>query len=153
MLKTYFLLLVAILATLAYAQEEPTSTKKIIPTANIPVPPPGVVCPMSVCPSASPLARRQDIACPTTCADNCRIIDDVCCPGIKKAVCNSSSASASQSAVPTSPIATPSPVASKSVSGSAPPAAATSESNASVLTVALSTCVLVALLTVGVYQF
>ncbi|KAI9266254.1 hypothetical protein EDC94DRAFT_646897 [Helicostylum pulchrum] len=140
-------------STLAYAQEEPTSTNRIIPTANIPVPPPGVVCPMSVCPSVSPLARREDIECPTRCAGNCKIIDDVCCPGIKKAVCNSASASASPSAVPTSPIATPSPVASKSDSGTAPPPAATKESNASILTVALSSCVLVALLTVGVYQF
>ncbi|KAI7898487.1 uncharacterized protein BX663DRAFT_259803 [Cokeromyces recurvatus] len=50
---------------------------------------PEIVCAMSLCPSATAgLLKREDPACPSHCADNCRIIDDVCCPGSKKAICN-----------------------------------------------------------------
>lgn len=149
-MKVYFLLLIVAFVALVYA-EESTSTTKIVPTADIPSPPPGVVCPMSVCPSASLLAKREDIVCPSHCQNNCRIIDDVCCPGIKKAVCNSASSDSSNStATPTTP-PTPTSVASSSITSTSSPTA-TPASDASSFAAVLSTCILAVLLTVGVHQ-
>ena len=46
-----------------------------------------VVCPMTVCPTATALVAR-DIECPDYCDGKCKIIDDVCCPGTQKVVCD-----------------------------------------------------------------
>ncbi|CAO3659767.1 hypothetical protein G6F70_003846 [Rhizopus microsporus] len=82
---------------------------------------PGVVCPMTVCPTNT-LSKRDKPACPASCPDNCRIIDDVCCPGVQKAVCYPASASQSHSAAPTA--------ASSAVTSAVPTASSASVSSA-----------------------
>lgn len=61
------------------------------PTASLPAVSGGIVCAMSLCPTAT--LSKRDLACPAHCKDNCRIIDDQCCPGTQKAICNSNSSS------------------------------------------------------------
>lgn len=171
-MKIQLFALVALFAAASNAAET-TTTNNIRPTAIIPIPPPGVICPMSVCPAISSLSKRKDPACPASCADDCKIIDDICCPGIKKAICSSSSSSipataitsgsgavssaasstASSTAsitVPTSLVA-PNPVASTSTSVS-PAAASTSASGANTYTAVLSSCMLVTLISIGLNQ-
>ncbi|ORE10078.1 hypothetical protein BCV72DRAFT_239114 [Rhizopus microsporus var. microsporus] len=82
---------------------------------------PGIVCPMTVCPTNT-LSKRDKPACPVSCPDNCRIIDDDCCPGVQKAVCYPASASQSHSAVPTS--------ASSAITSAVPTASSASVSSA-----------------------
>ncbi|KAG0744682.1 hypothetical protein G6F57_000886 [Rhizopus arrhizus] len=108
-------LIIAFVAFIAIvsAADEPTRTSAI-ETA------PGIVCPMTVCPTNT-LDKRAPPACPASCPDNCRIIDDLCCPGVQKAICSPSSASSSadtSSSIPTS-TAISSVTPSASVSGSA----------------------------------
>ncbi|KAI8380089.1 hypothetical protein BD560DRAFT_388492 [Blakeslea trispora] len=46
-----------------------------------------VVCAMTVCPTATALASR-DIECPDYCNGKCKVVDDLCCPGVQKVVCD-----------------------------------------------------------------
>lgn len=81
----------------------------------IPVPPPGVICPMVVCTPSTLAKRAEDIVCPTYCTNGCKIIDDICCPGNKKPVCTNdggSSASGSISATALVPTAVPTAISS-----------------------------------------
>ncbi|KAL9549006.1 hypothetical protein MBANPS3_005418 [Mucor bainieri] len=80
------------------------------PTASLPAVSGGIVCAMSLCPTAT--LNKRDLACPAHCKDNCRIIDDQCCPGVQKAVCNSDASSAVESS--TTAVATPTAVSSSS---------------------------------------
>ncbi|CAO3646701.1 unnamed protein product [Mucor fragilis] len=83
------------------------------PTASLPAASGGIVCAMSLCPTAT--LNKRDLACPAHCKDDCRIIDDQCCPGVQKAVCNSSSDSSS-AVESTTAVATPTAVSSSSSS-------------------------------------
>lgn len=158
MIKIYFLLLVTLFSTLIYAEESSVTTK-IIPTFST-SPPTGIVCAMAICPNASLLAKRQDIACPSYCENNCRIIDDVCCPGVQKAVCNSAASASSSGTAAASisntnsimPTAAPTLKPTQSVNTTVPVPTAVVESSASSFIAGLSTCILVSLLTIGVYQ-
>ncbi|KAI9365139.1 hypothetical protein BD770DRAFT_377882 [Pilaira anomala] len=157
MIKIYFLLLVTLFSTLIYAEESSVTTK-IIPTFSG-SPPTGIVCAMAICPNASLLAKRQDIACPSYCENNCRIIDDVCCPGVQKAVCNSAAsasssgdANASISNANSMPTAAPTLKPTQSANTTVPVPTVVVESSASSFIAGLSTCILVSLLTIGVCQ-
>ncbi|EPB83371.1 hypothetical protein HMPREF1544_09904 [Mucor circinelloides 1006PhL] len=79
------------------------------PTASLPAASGGIVCAMSLCPTAT--LSKRDLTCPAHCKDNCKIIDDQCCPGVQKAVCNSSSDSSS-AVESTTAVATPTAVSS-----------------------------------------
>ncbi|RCH81592.1 hypothetical protein CU097_002108 [Rhizopus azygosporus] len=105
----------AFLIAIVCAAEDDISKPTGIHTA------PGVVCPMTVCPTNT-LSKRDKPACPVSCPDNCRIIDDACCPGVQKAVCYPASASQSHSAVPTA--------ASSAVTSAVPTASSASVSSA-----------------------
>ncbi|KAI9356616.1 hypothetical protein BD770DRAFT_389719 [Pilaira anomala] len=158
MIKTYFLLLIVFLSTLIYA-EEATITSKIIPTVSGGSPPSGVVCAMTICPSASLLMKRE-LTCPSNCENNCRFIDDICCPGTQKAVCNNvvSGSTVVVTDVPTS-APTPKPTQSAVVTTSAndvpvPSNTITSgaSSSAASLIAVISTCILFSFLTIGIIQ-
>ncbi|KAF1800312.1 hypothetical protein V8B55DRAFT_1546233 [Mucor lusitanicus] len=130
------------------------------PTASLPAASGGVVCAMSLCPTAT--LNKRDLTCPAHCKDNCRIIDDQCCPGVQKAVCNSSSAiesstaAATPTAVSSSSSSSVSSIASSSSAASSSaqptPSSATGNTNAPSSAVAstkmvLSSIVLMAMIT------
>ncbi|CAO3640310.1 unnamed protein product [Mucor hiemalis] len=155
-------LAITTLAAVANAADTTTSSEKIKPTAVIPNPP-GLVCPMTVCPSVSASLAKRDLACPATCPNDCEVVDDHCCPGNKKAVCKagatvsgSVSVSGSATGIPSASSAVITPAPSSSASASVSPAAASSSSKPSAATVntasVLSTFMLAALLTVGLNQ-
>ncbi|KAI8881903.1 hypothetical protein K501DRAFT_334380 [Backusella circina FSU 941] len=75
--------------------------------------PSGIVCAMSVCPSQTASLSKRAPPCPSVCKDNCVIVDDVCCPGVQKAVCNTTAISDSGSSA--TPTKTPTNVPSSSV--------------------------------------
>ncbi|KAG2213109.1 hypothetical protein INT47_011258 [Mucor saturninus] len=160
-MKFQYFAVVAVLAGVASAAE-PTTTTSGSPSVITPVPPPGVICPMVVCAPITLSARAVDPVCPTHCEKTCKIIDDVCCPGSKKAVCESSSVSVPNATALTSGTAAPSgsstavsgPVSSITSLvpprpvGSITPAAASPTSGANTLTI-VSSCMLVTLIAIG----
>lgn len=157
MLKTYFLLLVVFLSTLIYA-EEATITSKIIPTVSGGGPPSGVVCAMTICPSASLLMKRE-LTCPSNCENNCRFIDDICCPGTQKAVCNNvvSGSTSVITDVPTSaPTLKPTQSAAVTTTAHAVPVPSNTVTSGvtavSSFIVVISTCILFSFLTIGIIQ-
>ncbi|KAG1449143.1 hypothetical protein G6F56_008735 [Rhizopus delemar] len=107
MLKTQIFIVAALIATVCADIATPTVRFETAP---------GIICPMTVCPTSTLLDKRA-IACPASCPDNCRIIDDVCCPGNQKAICSSSS-SESNSDTSVTPTASSSPIPSSSVAPS-----------------------------------
>lgn len=144
----------------------------------IPVPPPGVICPMVVCTPSTLAKRAEDIVCPTYCTNGCKIIDDICCPGNKKPVCTNdggSSASGSISATTLVPTAVTTAISSsnsalssavssaisQATSSIAPtvpvssatvvPAAASPTSGSETLTV-MSSCMVLTLIAIGLNQ-
>ncbi|KAI8641443.1 hypothetical protein BD408DRAFT_418045 [Parasitella parasitica] len=83
-MKVYFAWLISLfLMTSASAVDRPT--------ASLPATSGGIICAMSLCPTAT-LSKRE-ITCPLYCKNNCQIVDDQCCPGVQKAVCNTFSSS------------------------------------------------------------
>lgn len=156
-MKLQYFTVVAVLAGIASAAE-PTTTSSGLPIVITPVNPPGVICPMVVCSPITLAARAVDPVCPTHCEKSCKIIDDVCCPGNKKAVCESNTASipnataltsgtAAPSGSPTPVSSTTSLVAPNPVS-SITPAAAAPTSGSNTLTI-VSSCMLVTLIAIG----
>ncbi|KAI9480269.1 MAG: hypothetical protein EXX96DRAFT_561872 [Benjaminiella poitrasii] len=64
------------------------TSQTITPNPSVPGAP-GIVCAMTVCPTTTAaLTKRQNLACPSNCPNDCQILDNVCCPGVQKAVCN-----------------------------------------------------------------
>ncbi|KAI8048342.1 uncharacterized protein B0P05DRAFT_564545 [Gilbertella persicaria] len=110
----------------------------ITATASLSHPTP-VVCAMTVCPSVTALVAR-DLVCPENCKDDCKIIDDVCCPGNQKAICDSSSNATSTSWVVSALTSTALPTSSvASVVTSAVASSAVASSTVASSTVASST--------------
>jgi hypothetical protein len=99
--------------------------------------PSGVVCAMSVCPSQTASLSKRAPQCPSVCKDSCVIVDDVCCPGVQKAVCNTTAISdGGSSATPTkTPITSPSSsvvITSSSVTSGVSSPSSSSASSASI---------------------
>lgn len=107
------LLFFALVASVFAAEDD------IKPTASIPHSP-NIVCAMTVCPTAS-LSKRE-LACPSVCTDDCKIVEDPCCPGIEKAVCNNANSTDSPSG------ATPSTASSTASTGTSLPSSIASAS-------------------------
>lgn len=102
------------------------------PTASLPAVSGGIVCAMSLCPTAT--LSKRDLACPAHCKDNCRIIDDQCCPGTQKAICNSNSSSIvdSSSLTTSSSVAIPTSSSLIATSSISPSSLSSSPSSSSV---------------------
>ncbi|KAI8967222.1 hypothetical protein BDF20DRAFT_901299 [Mycotypha africana] len=93
------------------------STTVIKPTAEVSAvtTPSNVACAMTICPTTTAVLKRDSLECPSECPSNCEIVNNVCCPGVQKAVCkenNDASSTVAETTTPTitaNPTATPSP--------------------------------------------
>ncbi|KAI9251187.1 hypothetical protein BY458DRAFT_524063 [Sporodiniella umbellata] len=132
-----------------------------------------VVCAMTVCPTNTLIDKRAPPACPSSCPDSCHIIDDQCCPGLQKAICNiastksdsaHSSAITHPSAISSSAIATsgvsltafssiPSSSASQLPTSAAPSTPGTAQSSGNTIQIAMSGSLLTCAIVAGLNYF